>query len=43
MRSIRELLEPDSDADLDPSDYLGATGRVIDQLLSRARGDQETS
>jgi 3-carboxy-cis,cis-muconate cycloisomerase len=43
QRSIRELSEADGDADLDPSHYLGATGRVIDQLLARARGDQETS
>ena len=45
QRSIRELSEADSDsdADFDPSHYLGATGRVIDQLLARARGDQETS
>ena len=45
QRSIREPSEAngESDADFDPSHYLGATGRVIDQLLARARGDQETS
>ena len=45
QRSIREQSETSSDsgAELDPSHYLGATGRVIDQLLARARGDQETS
>ena len=45
QRSIREPSETssDSDAAFDPSHYLGATGRVIDQLLARARGEQETS
>ena len=45
QRSIREPSEAssDSDAAFDPSHYLGATGRVIDQLLARARGEQETS
>jgi 3-carboxy-cis,cis-muconate cycloisomerase len=43
--SIRELSDADSDSDtdFDPSRYLGASGRTIDQLLARARGDQETS
>ena len=31
------------DADFDPGHYLGATGAVIDQILARARADQETS
>ncbi len=35
--------DPGPDPDFDPSHYLGATGRVIDQILARARGDQETS
>ena len=43
QRSIRESAEADSDSDFDPIHYLGATGRVIDQILARARGDQETS
>jgi 3-carboxy-cis,cis-muconate cycloisomerase len=30
-----------SDPDLDPSNYLGATSAVIDQILARARADQE--
>ena len=45
QRSIRELPEAnsDSDTDFDPSHYLGASSRMIDQLLARARGDQESS
>jgi len=43
QRSIREVSEDDNDDDFDPSHYLGATGRVIDQVLARVRGDQETS
>jgi 3-carboxy-cis,cis-muconate cycloisomerase len=45
QRSIRELSEAgnDSGADFDPNNYLGATGRIIDQLLARTRGDQETT
>ena len=45
QRSIRELPEAnsDSDTDFDPSHYLGASGRMIDQLLARARDAQETS
>ena len=45
QRSIRELSEANSDSgtDFDPSHYLGASGRMIDQLLARARGDQESS
>jgi len=45
QRGIRELSHADSesDGDFDPKHYLGASGRTIDQLLARARGDQETS
>jgi 3-carboxy-cis,cis-muconate cycloisomerase len=51
QRSIGALFdsgfEPDRDrrreTDFDPSHYLGATGSVIDQILARARDDQEKS
>jgi 3-carboxy-cis,cis-muconate cycloisomerase len=51
QRSIGALFdsgfEPDRDrrreTDFDPSHYLGATGSVIDQILARARDDQENS
>jgi 3-carboxy-cis,cis-muconate cycloisomerase len=45
QRSIGSLFEPDSEhprnPDFDPSHYLGATAAVIDQILARARADQE--
>jgi len=45
QRSIRVLFEPDPehprDPDFDPSHYLGATSAVIDQILARARAEQE--
>ena len=43
QRSISAVSDPDHDPDPDPSHSLGATGRVIDQILARARGDQEAS
>ena len=43
QRNIRAVPDPDSqlEPDFDPSHYLGATGAVIDQILARARTDQE--
>jgi len=43
QRSISDLAGNDSDPDFDPSHYLGATGPLIDQILARARDDQEHS
>ena len=45
QRSIRALFDSEGrrDPDFDPSHYLGATGTVIDQILARARDDQENS
>ena len=43
QRNIRAVPDPDLELepDFDPSHYLGATGAVIDQILARARTDQE--
>jgi 3-carboxy-cis,cis-muconate cycloisomerase len=46
QRSIRGLFDSGDgqpEPDFDPSHYLGATGAVIDEILARARGNQESS